>query len=101
MIMSYVENIHSSIVNPSKPGKLKENQDSVDTVTLDVPLLTRLLELAREDIRDDAELHRVLTNIIELKNQGVLTMDHYEEIAKKEEKPEDKELESIRRLAGI
>lgn len=101
MIMSYIENIHSSIVNPSKPRKIEEVQDSVDTITLDVPLLTRLLELAREDIKDDADLHRVLTNIIELKNQGVLTMDNYAEIAQTQQEPADQELESIKRLAGI
>jgi hypothetical protein len=99
--MNYSTLIHSSLVNPSHP-KLKENeQDPIDTVTLDVPLLTRLLELAREDIKSDAELHNVLTRILTLKNQGTLGMNHYDEILGKSADKDSAELESIRKLAGI
>jgi hypothetical protein len=93
--MTYSTLIHSGIVNP--PKMVKEAQDPVDTVTVDVPLLTRLLELAREDIKTDAELHFVLTRILELKNKGVLTMQDYEQITG----PKPTELESIKKLAGI
>ena len=55
--------------------------DSRDTVTLDIPLLIRTLELAREDIKSDADLHRVVENLIEIKNKRVLTMDDYNYIA--------------------
>jgi len=55
--------------------------DARDTVTFDIPLLIRTLELAREDIKSDAELHRVVENLIELKNKKVLTMDDYDYIA--------------------
>jgi len=55
--------------------------DSRDSVTLNIPLLIRTLELAREDIKSDAELHRVVENLIELKNKKVLTMDDYDYIA--------------------
>lgn len=97
--MTYSTFLHSSIVNPSKPAiSIKETQDPVDHVSLDVPLLTRLLELARENIKDDAELHQILTNILNLKNSGVLGMQHYEQIIGKKQ---DNELESILKLAGI
>lgn len=101
--MNYSTLIHSSLVNPAQP-KLKENeQDPIDTITLDVPLLTRLLELAREDIKDDAELHNVLTRILALKNQGTLGMNHYDQIIGKSAAidKDTAELESIRKLAGI
>lgn len=111
--MSYL--LHSSIVNPAKPTlKVKENVDSVDKITMDVPLLTRILELAREDIKSDEELHNLLTRIIELKNQDVLTMNDYDKITQTEEQPEvgaqpepeasepkNLELEAIMKLAGI
>lgn len=99
--MSYL--IHSSIVNPAKPDlKVKESVDSKDTVTLDVPLLIRIMELAREDIKSDAELHHVVEKLLGLKDQGVLTMQDYDAIvAKKEQDPASAELESIRKLAGI
>jgi len=100
--MTYSTFLHSSIVNPSKP-KLKENEtDKPDVITLDIPLLTRLLELSREDIKSDQELHDLLTNIISFKNTGTLTMDDYDKIIKKDKEDNEKvELESILKLAGI
>jgi hypothetical protein len=93
--------VHSSIVNPAKP-KLKENEsDKIDTITLDVPLLTRLLEFAREDIKSDEDLHKVITNMVNLKNQGTLGMDHYDHIAQIKKNDETVELESILKLAGL
>lgn len=94
--MTYSTFIHSGIVNPSKPN-LKEKKDSIDTITMDVPLLTRILELSRENVKNDAQLHDLLTNIISLKNKGTLTMNDYDEIIKQN----DNELESIKKLAGI
>lgn len=93
--MNYTTLIHSGIVNPT--NTIAETTDTVDTVTLDVPLLTRLLELAREDIKNDAKLHIILTRILELKNNGVLTMQDYDQIIGQK----NAELESIRKLAGI
>lgn len=98
--MNYATLIHSGIVNPKKTNiSVKESQDSIDTVTLDIPLLTRLLELAREDIKSDADLHILLTKVIELKNKGVLSMQDYDNIVSGPKV--GNELESIRKLAGI
>ncbi len=98
--MSYSTFIHSGIVNPAKTDiSVSESENSVDTVTMDVPLLTRVLELAREDLKSDVDLHFVLTNILKIKNKGVLTMQDYDAIATKSEQHD--ELESIRKLAGI
>lgn len=94
--MSHSTFIHSGIVNP-KTTTVKEQEDSIDVITLDVPLLTRLLELSREDIKSDADLHDLLTRIIKMKNQGVLTMKDYDKIVKDSED----ELNSIKKLAGI
>jgi hypothetical protein len=55
--------------------------DKKDTVTLDIPLLIRALELAREDIKTDMDLHRVVERLIDIRNKGVLTMDDYNFIA--------------------
>jgi hypothetical protein len=63
----------------------------VDTVTMDVPLLTRILELSREEVKSDADLHFVLERIIAAsKTTQVLTMRDYATIAGKqpEAKPE-------------
>lgn len=99
--MNYSTFIHSGIVNPAKPNvSVNESENSVDTVTLDVPLLTRILELAREDLKSDVDLHFILTNILNIKNRGTLTMQDYADIAKKSETG-DADLESIKKLAGI
>ena len=52
-----------------------------DVVKLDIPLLIRLLEYAREDAQTDMDLHNVTEMLIKLSTEGdVLTMDHYDQI---------------------
>jgi len=58
-----------------------EEVNKKDTVTLDIPLLIRVLELAREDIKTDMDLHRVVEKLINMRNKGMLTMDDYDTIA--------------------
>lgn len=55
----------------------KMENNPKDTITMDIPLFIRMLELAREDIKSDAELHQVVENVIDLKDK-VLTMDDYD-----------------------
>jgi len=106
-LKSYENFLFSQLERAAAKMSLKES-DQKDTVTLDIPLLIRILELVREDIKDDASLHRVVERMLDLKNKGPLTMDHYDYIAGKVEsnKPEaiparEPELEDIRKLAGL
>ena len=55
--------------------------DKKDTIALDIPLMIRVLELAREDIKSDMDLHRVVERLIDIRNKGTLTMDDYNYIA--------------------
>lgn len=58
-----------------------DNVDAVDTVTIDVPLLIRLLEYAREDAESDMDLHNVSEMLINLsKEHDILSMDQYDQI---------------------
>lgn len=58
-----------------------EESDPVDTVTLDIPLLLRIMEYAKEDAQDDMALHDVTQRLIELsKKVDVINMDHYDAI---------------------
>lgn len=51
-----------------------------DSVKLDVPLLIRLMEYAREDAKDDMDLHRVASNLIRLAANGkTLNMQDYDQ----------------------
>lgn len=52
----------------------------MDIVQLDVPLFIRLLELAREDVKQDADLHDVAEAVIKMSQQGVVTMADYDKI---------------------
>jgi hypothetical protein len=64
-----------------KNDHLTEAVDRRDTVVLDIPLLIRIMELSREDIKSDADLHRVVERLIQIRNKGVLTMADYKMIA--------------------
>lgn len=77
-------------------GKL----DAKDKVTIDIPLLIRILELSREDIKSDAELHQMVERILDLKNKGTLTMDDYDFISKLEEKAISKAHYNLTRKKG-
>ena len=71
-----------------------------DIIKLDVPLFIRLLEYAREDAKDDMDLHRVAENAIDLSRfAGTLGMIDYQNIIGPQEN-----IEEIRRMqvrAGI
>lgn len=83
---SYSTKVHkeiSTILSSPKPQTTVESVEGVDTVTVDVPLLIRLLEYAREDAKTDMDLHRVASRLIKLGQQGnVLTMQDYNKVVK-------------------
>ena len=76
-----------------KPGLLHKQEVSVgpiDTVKVDVPLLIRLLEYAREDAKTDMDLHDLAEKLIALGARGrTLTMKDYERLVP--ETPMDEE----------
>lgn len=60
-----------------------EERNPQDTVTVDVPLLIRLLEYAREDAKTDMDLHNVTERLIALSASGkTLSMQDYSQIVK-------------------
>lgn len=78
----------------------------MDIVQLDVPLFIRLLELAREDVKQDADLHDVAEAVIKLSQHGPVTMAAYDQIVgfmKKQGEPAEEEFASddIRRFRQI
>ena len=73
-----------------------------DIVKLDVPLFIRLLELAREDVKEDADLHDVAEAVIKLSQEGVATMADYDSIvAFMKQQGSNTELDRIRKLGGL
>lgn len=71
--------IESGMFNNGEDSE--EPADEIDTITMDIPLFLRMLEYAREDAKDDMDLHVVTKNALEL-NKGLemLTMDNYTDI---------------------
>lgn len=64
------------VVNASK----ELSTDVIDTISIDVPLMLRMLEYAREDANTDLDLHDVTEKMIELSKGGPISMADYEEI---------------------
>lgn len=80
----------------------------MDIIKVDVPLFLRLLELAREDVKDDADLHDITQKVIELSKDTPATMADYEEILSfmkqqggKETSAAPDELDRIKQLGGV
>ena len=65
----------------SKPLEEAQEEDVVDTITMDVPLFIRMLEYSREDAAEDMDLHDVTEKAIALnKEKSILSMDDYDAI---------------------
>lgn len=74
----------------------------MDIIKLDVPLFIRLLELAREEIKDDADIHDVAEIVTKFSQEGVVSMEQYNDIISFMSKQgDDQELERIRKLSGM
>ena len=72
-----------------------------DVVKLDVPLFIRLLELAREDVKQDADLHDIAEAVIRLSQEGVATMADYDSIVGFMQKQGDSATEEITRIKQL
>lgn len=65
----------------SHTRRTQEESNPTDSVNVDVPLMIRLMEYAREDAKDDAVLHSIAERLVELsKKVDVIGMDHYDAI---------------------
>lgn len=80
-IMESVSYEDALLARLEKEADRAANIDKIDTVTMDVPLLIRVFELVREDVKTDMDLHNVVERMLSLKDKGVLTMDDYEAIS--------------------
>ena len=58
-----------------------KSKDSGPKVCFTIPLLVRVLELVREDVKSDVNLHKILEVLLALSAERCLTMEDYEKIA--------------------
>jgi len=75
----YIENV-ANYMDGQSLRESSEGGDKTDTVTMDVPLILRIMEYAREEIKDDVTLHKVAEKLVELSKTKSLSMDDYESI---------------------
>jgi hypothetical protein len=73
----------------------------IDVIKIDVPTFLRLLELAREDVKQDPDLHDITQKVVAISQERVVTMDDYNEIVAFMKKQGDEEIDRIRRLGGM
>jgi hypothetical protein len=79
---------HDSIQEDQAPKpQPAENQpedkpaNPTDTVTMDVPLLLRIMEYSKEDAQSDMDLHHVVEKLVSLSSTGQpLSMDNYNDV---------------------
>lgn len=64
--------------------KKKGGSTHEDVISVDVPLMIRLLEYAREDAKTDMDLHKITENMLGL-GKSVLSMNNYDDIVKQVE----------------
>ena len=67
-----------------KRDHMSEAVDKKDTITFDIPLLIRVLEFAREDLKSDILLHKMVERLLNIRGKGTLTMNEYGKIIKEE-----------------
>ena len=91
------ENVAFDAVN-SFLANQQEAVDKKDSVMMDIPLLIRVLELAREDLKTDMDLHKVVEKLINMRTKGILTMDDYDYIAHIKEQVERMDELSVHKM---
>lgn len=76
--------------------------NKIDTLTFDVPLMIRMFELCREELKGDQIIHTITQKLLELsQHHKILTMDIYPEIEKLLPNKQLKEQEIINRLKAL
>lgn len=74
----------------------------MDTIKINVPTFIRLIELAREEVKNDADLHDLAEIVTKISREEVVTMDHYKTIVKyMKTRGTTDELAQIRKLGGF
>jgi hypothetical protein len=80
-------------------------ENAVDKVTLDIPLLIRIMEYSKEDAKSDMDLHKVAENLVEYSKSGkTLTMSCYKHIIggiSEGKRPEDDSVPFITNENGL
>ena len=67
---------------PKTPHPRSADHRGKEMIEINTPLLIRLLEMAREDFKSDAEIHYLVEALMSMKLEEV-TMRNYEELMRR------------------
>lgn len=74
----------------------------MDNINIDISTFLRLLELAKEEVKDDKELHFIADIVSQISNSHQVTMKDYEKIYDYSiKKSKIDELQRIKTLSGL
>lgn len=74
----------------SSNNEVNEATNPMDKIVVDVPLMLRIMEYAREDAKDDMDLHDVATRLVKLSSSGnTLGMKDYDAIMGQQDQIEE------------
>lgn len=101
MLKLLLKRINSWAHNPQTENIDEDSENTPDAVTMDVPLLIRIMEYAREEANTDMDLHNVAENLINLSSSGkTLTMMNYESIIPSDDVKESAEYDDETGMAA-
>ena len=84
----YLQRHYLKLLNLDEEATTNPN----DTVTMDVPMLIRIMEFSREDAKTDMDLHDVAEKLIDLSSNGnTLTMKDYDQVVPATNEPATQE----------
>jgi hypothetical protein len=78
-----------------------EETDKKDMICMDIPLLIRVLEFTREDMKSDIQLHNMVERLINMRDNVPLDMTHYDAITSNLVKEEIEHLNEDETLKAI
>ena len=81
-------------VKMNKESMYEDQQENI--VSMNVPLLIRVLEYAREDAESDVDLHNIIEKAVSMGNEEPLTMKDYDSLVQKD-LPAPQEPEEIKK----
>lgn len=80
----------------TEDSNIHNEQDKIDTITMDVPLFIRILEFAKEDAKTDMDLHTTAEKCIALSKEHNLTMADYDHLVPQDERIDNKEVSAVK-----
>ena len=80
-VVKFLEKIQSGEYRPI--NEMAEGGE----ISMNMPLLIRVLELAKEDVKEDKEIHFIAERLQSIADKGTLTMEDYDYISGLEDNP--------------